>query len=282
VGEVNGLDGAEEPQDEEEGARGEQRDDGQDEPAHHDLVEFGQPRVHDDDQHEVQKARQGQVGDRREPEPQMMEDVQQADGRRDGAGHRDVDHTGAVHAGGAPPDEQEQGPETVEDREPQVRHERLLEPGLTCERRGPGSGPHEARDRCGGDFLSRQKALAPQHAAGEFDQQGRQQQKPRVAQEAPEGVLEEAVDEGPPLLEEQGEADEGKGDLDGILVLLEEQGNGDRETHRRQDEKFHKGSRPGSTKKDHHRRPALSPSCGMAPGNSPDYACFRDLAFSPS
>ena len=224
-----------------------------DEPAHHDLVELGESRVQDDDQHEVQKPRQGQVGDGGEPEAQVMEDVQEADGRRDGAGHGDVDHPGAIHAGCAPANEQQQGPEAVEDREPQIRHERRLEPGLLRKRREVSRGPDQADDRRGGDLLARQKALAAEHAAGKLDQQRRQQQEPDVAREPPEGMLEEAVGERPPLLEEQGQAHERKGELDGVLFLLEEQGDGDGEAHRRQDEEFHKESRPGLKKKDHPR-----------------------------
>ena len=187
------------------------------------------------------------------PEAEVMEDVQEADGRRDGAGHGDVDHPGAIHAGRAPADEQQQGPEAVEDREPQVRQERRLEPGLLRKRREVGRGPEKADDRRGGDLLARQEGLAAEHAAGKLDQKRRQEQEPDVAREPPEGMLEEAVRKRPPLLEEQGQAHEREGELDGVLFLLEEQGDGDGEAHRRQDEEFHKESRSGLTKKDHPR-----------------------------
>jgi len=278
VGEVHGLDVAEEPQDEEKGSRGEERDDGQDEPAHHDLVELGEPRVQDDDQHEVQQARQGQVGDRGKAEPQVVEDVQEADGRRDGAGHRDVDHPGALHPGGAPADEQQQRPETGENREPEVGQQRGLEPGRLRERREEGRGPEQAGDRCGGDPLAGQEALAAEHAAGKLDEERRQEQKPRPAQNPPEGVLEEAVEERSPLVEKEGQAHEREGDLDGVPFLLEEQGDGDGEAHRRQDEKFHKRSRSGRKKKDHRR--ALRDPAAAWPLTTPRHVQHPGVLFS--
>lgn len=101
-----------------------------------------------------------------------------------------------------------------------------------------------------------------------------------MARDAPEGMLEEAVGERPPFLEEQGQAHERKGNLDGILFLLEEQRDGNGEAHRCQNEKFHRGSPSGSTKKDHRRPPVHRPGSGMAPLQLPGSRMIPGACFS--